>query len=140
MRQLARVCFLLFLGTATAAGQETTAQTAAEEILHKLSNQEFKNVWDKHTSDWLKNNTSEDAFLASMSMGRPQLGSLKDIQIITREHATQDPITGFEGTIYAITFRNSYTVGDFYERIVVVKDPDGQFRLAGIYGSAVPKN
>jgi hypothetical protein len=60
------------------------------------------------------------------------------MQVIGREHTNKDLATGVDGDIYAITFRNKYSTGEFYERIVVVKDSDGQYRLSGISGSPVP--
>ena len=118
--------------------QELAAQQAAESILQSFSKQEYLTVWNSKTSQWAKTNWDQNAFLASMSIGRPQLGTLQTISVIAREHTTHDPSTGFDGDIYAITFRNKYTNGEFFERLVVVKDPDGQYRLSGIYGSPVP--
>ena len=73
-----------------------------------------------------------------MSMSRPQLGKLLASQVIAKEHATFDPSTNYTGDIYAITFLDKYTLGEFYERVVVAKDSDGKYRLSGIYGSPVP--
>jgi hypothetical protein len=139
-RALIIVClFLLTLNLADhARAQEANAQEAAESILRSLSNQEYRGVWDKKTSEWAHKNWSQDVFLSNMSMGRPQLGTLQGMQVIGREHVTKDPATGFEGDIYAITFKNRYSFGEFYERIVVIKDSDGQYRLSGISGSPVP--
>src|SRR6476620_4571186 len=119
--------------------QEDTAQQSAEQILRELDNQDFKAVWDRDTSEWAKKNWQEDAFLANMAIGRPQLGKLQNIQIISKEHTNKDQSTGVAGDIYAMTFKNKYTTGEFYERIVVIKDSDGQYRLSGIYGSPVPR-
>jgi hypothetical protein len=118
--------------------QEIKAQQAAETILRRLSKQEFKGVWDQATSEWAKKNWSEDAFLSSMAIGRPQLGVLQGLQVIGREYSNKDSMTGYEGDIYAITFRSKYSLGEFYERIVLNKDQDGEYRLSGIYGSPVP--
>jgi Protein of unknown function (DUF4019) len=118
--------------------QDENAEQAAKEILRSLSKQEFKLVWEQKTSEWAHKNWSKDTFLASMSMGRPMLGELKGITTISREHTNTDQATGYEGDIYAIMFRSKYTVGEFYERVVVVKDPDGQYRLSGIFISPVP--
>jgi hypothetical protein len=122
-----------------AAASENAAQKAAEDILQSLSNGEFKTVWDKKVSRFIKDRTSEDAFLSNMSMGRPTLGKLQSFTLVSREHASRDPASGFIGDIYSMTFRSKYPTGEFYERIVVLKEADGAYRLSGIGGSPVPK-
>jgi Protein of unknown function (DUF4019) len=126
------------LQNALSQSSEASAEMAASDILKSFSNQEFKTIWDQKISDWARKNWSKDGFLSSMAMSRPQLGKLIDSQVITKEHATFDQATNYTGDIYAITFRNKYTTGDFYERLVVVQDSDGKYRLSGIYGSPVP--
>jgi hypothetical protein len=122
----------------SAQAQEADAERAATDILRSFANQEFKTIWDQKISDWARKNWAKDGFLASMSMSRPQLGKLLTLTVVAREHTNHDASTNYDGDLYAITFRNKYTTGEFYERIVVVKDPDGQYRLSGIYGSPVP--
>jgi hypothetical protein len=117
---------------------EVSAELAASDILNSLSKQEFKTIWDQKISDWARKNWSKDGFLSSMSMSRPQLGQLLASQIVSKEHTTFDQATNYTGDIYAITFRDKYTTGEFYERLVVARDSDGKYRLSGIYGSAVP--
>jgi Protein of unknown function (DUF4019) len=122
-----------------AASQEIDAQNAAEEIVRMLAAQKYVAVWTDKTSEWGHKYWGKEAFLANMSLGRPNLGALIDLVPISREHTTHDASTESDGDIYAITFRSKYTAGEFYERIVVVKDNDGQYRLSGIYGSKVPQ-
>ena len=122
----------------TPAASETAAQKAAEDILQSLSAGDFRTTWDKKVSKFIKDRTSEDAFLSNMSIGRPALGKLQSFTLVSREHASQDPASGFIGDIYSITFRSKYPTGEFYERIVVLKEADGVYRLSGISGSPVP--
>src|SRR5262249_25269462 len=108
-RQVLAVAFsLLLFSLHEARAQEANAQQAAEGILSSLADQEFRGVWDKKVSEWARKNWSQDGFLASMAMGRPVLGALRSVQVISREHATKDPSTGAEGDIYSITFRTKY--------------------------------
>lgn len=118
--------------------EENSARQAAKEIVNALGSQKYKLLWDNMTSQWFKSRVGEDAFLANMSMGRAQWGVIRDSSLISVDHATTDP-SGYQGDIYAFTFRDKYAVGEFFERIVVIKDPDGHFRMSGVFGSPVPQ-
>ena len=118
---------------------QVAAEKAAREIVQALAEQKYKLVWEEKVSGWFKKQVTQDAFLSNMSMGRVQLVSLQSSALVSSEHASRDPTTGYEGDIYAFVFRDKYSVGEFYERIVVTKDADGQYRLSGIFGSPVPK-
>jgi hypothetical protein len=118
--------------------QVANAQRAAEGIITDLGSQKYKTVWDNDTSEWFKGKLSEDAFLSNMSVGRSQLGIMQKSSLVSSDHSTSDPATGYQGDIYAFTFRDKYPVGEFYERIVVIKDRDGQYRMSGLFGSPVP--
>jgi Protein of unknown function (DUF4019) len=131
--------FLLIFVPKFGIAQEIDAQNAAEEILRMLAAQKYVAVWNDKTSEWGHNTWSKEVFLAYMSIGRPTLGALIDLVPISREHYTHDPSTNYDGDIYAITFKDKYTAGEFYERIVVVRDKDGQHRLSGWSGSQVPQ-
>ncbi|MGA7120921.1 MAG: DUF4019 domain-containing protein, partial [Polyangiaceae bacterium] len=90
----------------------------------------------ENTSDWFKKRTTKDSFLANMSLGRQPLGaSVSPPEFVDMSYAKADPATNYQGEIYAFNFRTSYTVGKFYERIVVIKDLDGKFKLSGVFGS-----
>ena len=119
-------------------GQQGNAQTSAQTIIDALGNQKYKIVWDKYTSQWFRTKVTEDAFLANMSMGRAQLGVIQKSSLVSSDHSTSDPATGYQGDIYAFTYRDKYSVGEFYERIVLIKEPDGQYRMSGLFGSPVP--
>jgi hypothetical protein len=136
---LLSISMLLFCAK-PAVAQEAAAKQAAEDVLRSLADGQFKTVWDQKVSKVFKDRTSENLFLANMSIGRPQLGKLLSLTSVSVEYAKEDPQTGYKGDIYAVTFRSKYTVGEFFERIVVVMDVDGKYKLAGIFGSPVPRN
>lgn len=122
-----------------AVSQQAEAEKSAVEIMKMIGQQKYKDVWATRISAWFKQRVpSEDVFLANMSMGRAQLGHVQQTLVISSEYAKSDPATGYQGDIYAITFKNSYQVGNFYERIVVIKEADGKYRLSGIFGSPAP--
>jgi len=118
--------------------QQAIAQKAAETIVNALGTQKYSLLWSQYTSQWFKSKVDENVFLANLSMGRAQFGQIQKISLVSFEHATSDPVNAFQGDIYAFTFRDKYPIGEFYERIVVIKDTDGQFRMSGLFGSAVP--
>jgi hypothetical protein len=116
------------------------ARIAAKDILDTMAKGMYQSLWDKKTSQWFKGKIEKNVFISNMSLGRPQLGNLTESEIISIDYATSDQATGYTGHIYAVNFRNKYTVGEFFERIVLIKESDGGYRLSGIFGSPVPKN
>jgi hypothetical protein len=130
-------CSIAFFTPKVASAQEANAQEAAQYILGQLAQPQYDLLWDQKVSDYAKSHMSKDAFVSRMAIARPQLGKLISFSTVSREHTMRDQLTGFEGDMYAITFRSKYEVGEFYERIVVVKDQDGQYRLANLLVSRV---
>lgn len=122
-----------------AEAQDAVAQQAAEDIVRSLAAGQFKDVWNQKVSKFLKDRVSEDVFLANMAMGRPQLGKLVSLKLVSSNRLSKDPATGFEGDIFFVVFRNAYAAGEFYEHVAVVKDADGKYRFSGINGAPVPK-
>lgn len=129
--------FVLFPSYVNAA-EKDDALKAANAILESLFERRYQTLWDNQTSDFFKKQASEQSFLANMSIGRAQLGDKIDSELIDMSFSNYDPATGHKGRIYAFNYLNTYSVGRFYERIVVIKEPDGNFRLAGIWGSPAP--
>ena len=122
------------------ADEEGEAALAAREILASLQAREFEKLWNSQTSDWYKATLTRDSFLANLTIGRQQLGApLGSPKLIDSAYSKSDPLSGFQGEIYAFNYLSSYTAGSFYERIVVVKEADGKFRLSGLFGAPAPK-
>ena len=125
-------------GLVSAADKEEAAQ-AAQEILASLQQQEFERLWDSQTSQFLKSQVKKESFIDSMTVGRANLGAASGAAFMQMTTAESDPASGFTGPIYAFNYRTSYVGGEFLERIVVVKDDDGEFRLSGLQGAPLPK-
>jgi hypothetical protein len=89
--------------------------------------------------DILFEKSPKDSFLANITMGRQQLGSPGEFKFVDMAYTQSDPTTGMKGEIYAFNYLTSYSAGKFYERIVVIKEKDGRFRLAGMWGAPAPK-
>lgn len=114
---------------------ETNAKRASQEILASLRQNQFDRLWDRQTSQFYKSRVTKQSFIANLTIGRAQFGSPGQSEFVDESYSQTDPSTGFRGEIYAFNYLNSYSVGRFYQRIVVVKENDGKFRLAGLRGA-----
>lgn len=123
---------------ATGADQDD-AKKASKEIVSLLARKQFQLLWNSLTSKFFKDKMTKDSFVANMSIGRAQLGELTDSKLIDIAYSETDPADpGYKGKIYAFNYLNTYSAGKFYERVVVMKEDDGQFRLSGLWGSPAP--
>lgn len=133
---------LLALGT-PAPAQDTEANSrsatdAARLILSLLGENKLNTLWNNHVSGWYKNTVNKDVFMSSLSMGRAQLGPPQSARVsnVIYSNAEKD----FRGDIYSVTFETVYPTGKFFERIVVIKEQDGVFRLSGLWVAPAPKD
>ena len=121
------------------AADSDEAARAARQILAALQALQVEQVWDAQTSEFFKSRVSRDAFVATVTAGREPLGEPGRSDFLQMTTADADEATGYEGTIYAFSYRNAYDAGVYIERIVVIEDPDGEFRLSGLWGAPVPQ-
>lgn len=130
---------LLALMQGAFAGDREEADKAAKAILDSLQAGKYELLWNTQMSEFFRSKMTKDSFLANMSIGRQQLGPLSSSKFVDMAYSQADPTTGTKGEIYAFNYLNSYATGNFYERVVVIKERDGKFRLAGLWGSPAPK-
>lgn len=130
--------FLMGGASEAVADEQSDAVDKARVIVRLMNEKKFSLVWDDYVSPYFKAVTVKDQFVANMTIGRAQLGPLSNSQHISTEFATQEPNFNYQGKLYAIMFLNTYGAGKLYERIVVIRDQDGQLRLGGIFGAPVP--
>jgi len=121
------------------AGEEDDARSAVEEIRTTISKQEFELLWDSHLSEVFKGGVRKADFLQNMRQGRAHVGLARAVTPMSYTFAEFDPTTGYRGKIYSFDFHVKYERGAFLERLVVVKDPDGRYRLAGIWANPAPQ-
>lgn len=124
-------------GTKGAADQDE-ATKAAREILASLHDKQFEKLWNSQTSDFFKSKVTKDSFFADLTIVGRQLGSPGESKFINMAYSP-DPSSELTGEIYSFNFLNSYSAGKFYEQIIVVKEKDGKFRLAGLWRVPAPK-
>ncbi len=131
------VAILSFLVSVTSFAEEKDdARHASFQILSLLRTGQYSTLWDNDMSAFFKSKVTKSSFLANMAMGRAQLGNpLGNPEFIDETYSKYDPQSGFRGSIYSFTYKSSYKNGNFYERIVVLKEKDGVFRMAGIWGA-----
>lgn len=142
-KQLLRFCAAALLalswGLSVAADQDD-ARKAASEVLSSLRGGQYAKLWDTQTSAFFKAKLTRDSFLANMAIGRQSLGSpVGNPKFVDMAYSQSDPPSGFKGEIYAFNYLSSYATGNFYERIVVVKEQDGKFRMSGLWGAPASK-
>lgn len=117
------------------AGDQEDALKASQEILASLQQKNFEKLWNSQTSEFFKSKTTKNSFVANLTIGRQQLGASSENKFVDMSYAKNDPASGYKGEIYAFNYLNSYALGKFYERIVVVKEGGGRFRLSGLWVS-----
>lgn len=137
-----KLFFLLICFSVSAslqAADKDDAINASKNILNLLRSKQYEKLWNLQTSEAFKKNMTKNSFLANMTMGRQQLGELSESKLVDMAYSQKDPASGMEGEIYAFNYLNTYTNGNVYERIVVLKEKDGLFRLAGVWGAPAAK-
>ena len=130
---------LLATSLVVLAGDREDADKAAKSILSSLQSKSYETLWNSQMSEFFRSKVTKDSFLANLTLGRQQLGTLSESKFIDMAYSQVDPGSGMKGEIYAFNYLNTYTAGKFYERIVVVKEKDGKFRLAGLWGTPAAK-
>jgi hypothetical protein len=133
------IAALLSAATAAAAGMALAADTddaakAAREIMATLGKEQYEQLYDVRASKFLKEKVDKDKFLTNMMIGRAPLGKLKDTKLIESAISEPNPASGYGGKVYYFDFLNTYANGTYYDRVIVVQESDGKFRLSGLMG------
>jgi hypothetical protein len=135
---LSALLFYFICTTLAFADDRKAAEDAAKQIKSEIDSDHFADVWDNHIAAPFKSHMTKQAFMANLSMGRAQVGKFVSGSFVSMTYATSDP-SGYTGEIYGFTYLDTYANGKFYDRLVVIKEKDGQFRLAGLFSApAVP--
>jgi hypothetical protein len=129
------------INSTSGSSDKIQSEKAAAAIMDNLKRQQYTFVWDHQVSEFFKQRTDKEQFINVYSSSRAFLGELLNTQLISTDVSSYDPSTQYEGVIHAITFINTYSAGIFFERIVLLKEKDGTFRLSGFWISAkTPSN
>ncbi len=119
---------------AQSPAENQAAVRKAQTILELVDDGKFGELWDRHLSPIYKESIpSREAFMAQFAFSRSPLGAIVNRDIINTDFADRDLATGLVIDIYGVNFRSTYQGGDFYERITVVRDDDGELRVGGMF-------
>lgn len=141
MAHVHRRCMLALLAAfpmACLACDAEEAQAAVDGIRRSLAEEQFERLYNDQTSEFFKAGMRRADFVQNMKQGRAQVGSLKSADAISYTFSEVDQRTGYRGKIYSFDFHVKYEKGGFYERLAVIKDPDGRFRLGSVWASPAP--
>jgi Protein of unknown function (DUF4019) len=115
------------------------AVAAARTIMTLAGENKVNTIWDQHTAAWYKSKLDKTAFLQNLSFGRKSVGGPpQSVKLQSVKYAKGE--TGLPGDVFTVSFESQYAVGKFYERIVVLKETDGEFRLVALSTAPAPKD
>jgi hypothetical protein len=144
MKKVFAAAFFVWLSCTSFAARADDAQgatQAAEQILQMVADNRLNTLWDTRVSKFFKDRVSREVFLANLSQGRASVGGARlSSRMVDVTYANQEPQSGYKGDIYYCRFLTKYPSGDFYETLVLIKDPDGQFRLSGMGAAPAPRD
>jgi Protein of unknown function (DUF4019) len=121
---------------AAPADDAEQAMQASQQIIALIAENKLNTLWDTRVSKWFKDRMGKNVFIANLSQGRASVGGARlSSQVVDVTYSSQDPQMG---GVYTCRFLTKYPLGSFYESVVVIKEPDGQFRLAGVWAAPAP--
>ena len=120
------------------ADEADDAEGAASGVRRAIVRQEFDDLYDNRVSDIFKSKVSKAVFIQNLRTGRANVGEQQQATLTSHTFSETDPASGYRGRIYAFDYHVRYERAAFFERLIVVKDPDGIFRLAGIWANPAP--
>ncbi len=123
-------------------GDRDAAKGKAVKFLESFGERQFRTAFREQTSESLRRNFSEEAFVAQASHLHRQLGgSGSNRQLIDERPMTQIPMPNrapLTGTFYIFRFKSRYPGGDVYEDASLEKENDGRWKIVGFYFYPAP--
>lgn len=125
------ICLLIPITTSALAEDIDDARNVATNILERLEQKKFSDVWDSYVSDWFKEKTTKPAFLGNLTMIHNQLGGKsKNRVLIQQNEADGDIATGYKGKVFSFMYETKFPAANAYETMVLISE-SGDFKLAG---------
>jgi hypothetical protein len=132
---------LLCASFAARADDAEQATLAAKQVLKMVAENKLNALWDTLVAKQFKDQIGKDSFLANISQGRMSVGGpAESSQVVDVTYSNPQPETGYKTPFYACRFLTKYPAGKFYESFFMVKEADGQYRLAGVFSAPAPSN
>lgn len=119
---------------AVVAAEADDAAKAAQEIMTILGKEQYELLYDARASKFLKDQVDRDKFLTNMMIGRASLGKLKESKLLNSAASDPEPTSGYKGKVYYFEYANTYANGKYRERVIVIQESDGKFRMSGLMG------
>jgi hypothetical protein len=113
--------------------EKAQAQAASRAIFDSINAQDFNTLWDKQTSAMFKERINKTIFLSNIAAGMRYSGPPKKSELIDSGYSTRDDATGFVGHIFNFTYQGDFSTGRYLLRLVLIKEPDGQYRMSGYW-------
>lgn len=115
------------------ASEFDDAYNTSEKIIDLIGEGKYDTIWNSYMSPFFKSKMTEDSFKSNLVLGRQMLGSRKSKKLIDKQHTVGDPTAGYQGSVYAFNYKNSYASVTLYERVVVINQDGKGFKLAGFW-------
>lgn len=141
MRKIIVAALFVWLSCAWVAHADDSGQAllAAKQVQKLIAENQLNILWDRNVSEFFKSRVNKEVFFANLSQGRASVGGAAVAsKVVDVTYFNQDPQSGYKGDIYNCRFLTKYPAGNFYESIVLIKEPDGQFRMSGVNAAPAP--
>ena len=126
---------LSFSTNSQSADEADDARITSGRIMDLISGGNYAEVWDSHMSDFFQSSMTRDAFLANLTIGRQMLGQFVEGELIDMAYSDNDPQSGYQGSVYAFNYANTYSGLRMYERVVLIDEDGDGFKLAGFWAN-----
>lgn len=109
------------------------ALSASEKIIDLIGQGKYEQVWNSHMSQLFKSTMNKELFKTNLVVGRQSLGKRHFKNLIDTQYTYGDAASGYQGSVYAFTYQNTYAALSLYERVVVINQDGKGFKLAGFW-------
>ena len=141
MRYLVHICIgllILVSSSVVKADDLDEAKSSVTTIKRLIAQGDYETLYDKHMSNNFKNQAPRPSFIQNMQQGRRMVGPIRESTFVSHTFSERDALTGYTGKIYSFDYLSKYEQSAFMERLVVIKESDGRFRLAGMWSQPAP--
>jgi hypothetical protein len=129
---LLMACCMTAAAPADSNAQSADARQAAETWLALIDGNDFAKSW-QDASRAFKDVVDEEQWVAQMTAGRQQTGTLSEREL-ARSQAVTDPPGAPAGEYVQLQYDSRFSVlGPVSEHVVLVRDGDRGWRVAGYY-------
>ena len=114
------------------------ALQVSEKIIDLLGQEKYEQVWDSYMSPFFKSSMNKQSYTTHLTQGRQSLGPRRVKNLIDSQYSAGDYASGYQGSVYAFTYQNTYENAALYERVVVINQDGKGFKLSGFWTDLVP--